>query len=55
MASPEPAQEVIERLSTALEAISRRLSKPQFDATALRAQIMCTLRKWMALLVMNSS
>ena len=55
MASPEPAQEVIERLSAALEAISRRLSKPEFDATALRAQIMCTLRKWMALLVIIPS
>lgn len=44
MASSEPAQDVIERLSAVLEAILQRLSKPEFDATALRAQILCKPR-----------
>jgi hypothetical protein len=44
MASPGPVQEVIEQLSATLEAVLKRLSKPEFDATALRAQILCKLR-----------
>lgn len=55
MAPPEPTQDAIDRLSATLEAILQRLSKPELDATALRAQIMCTLRKWMALLVIIPS
>jgi hypothetical protein len=44
MSSPDPVQEVTERLSTMLEAVLQRLSKPEFDATALRAQILCKSR-----------
>jgi hypothetical protein len=43
MASSVPVQEATERLSAMLEAVLKRLSKPEFDATAFRAQIVCKL------------
>ena len=55
MASPEPTQDVNERLSVALEAILMRLNGPEFGANTLRAQIMRNLRKPMPLLVVVPS
>lgn len=55
MASPEPAQDVNERLSAALEAIQQRLNRSEFGAAALCAQIICKLRKPMTLLVVVPS
>lgn len=55
MASPEPAQDVNERLSVALEAILQRLNRPEFGSNTLRAQIMGKLPKSMILLVVVPS